>query len=134
MNQSLANIFTAVVPAVLNAGIVDSLCTIKLPDGNLIDAGQPSGVFVNTADMVNVKVMAAPMSEGRLQATEMRAIEEIQSFAPRHVWLAGYFPQAQGYAEQGAIAVIDGVAYEFLGAETDSQFQTTRISIKDTSI
>lgn len=134
MNQSLANIFTAVVPTVVNSGVVVSLCTIQLPDGVLIDAGQPSGNFVDTTDMVNIPCTSAPMAESRLQATEMRELEEIQTFAPRHVWLSGYYPQCQGYVQDGAIAVIDGVAYELLGSETDSQMQTTRISIKSTSV
>lgn len=134
MNQSLSYEFAAVVPAVRATGITPSLCTIQQPDGNLIDAGQPSGNFVNVPGLVNLVCMSAPMSEARLQATDVRALEDIQSFVPHHVWLAGYYPQIQSYAENGAQAVIDGKTYLLLGAETDSQMQTTRLSIRETSV
>lgn len=134
MNQSLSYEFAAVVPAVIATGITDSLCTIQVPDGNLVDAGQPSGVFVNVAGLVNLVVMSAPLSELRLQANEVKQLEDIQSFAPRHVWLAGFYPTIQDYAEKGAQAVIDGAVFDLLGSEVDSQFQTTRIAVRTSGL
>lgn len=134
MNQSLSYEFAAVVPAVLATGLCDSFCTIQLPDGILTDAGQPSGVFAPVAGLVGLIVMSAPQTDARIQAAEVKSIENIQTFSPRHVWLAGYYPIIEGLVTQGAQAVIDGTAYDLLGAEADSQFRTTRIAIRSSGV
>lgn len=134
MNQGLAYEFLAVVPAVLATGLCDSLVSIQLPDGVLIDAGQPSGTYVPVAGLQNLVVMSAPMSEARIEAIENKSEDEVQSFAPRHVWVAGFYPQIEALAAQGAQAVIDGVAVDLLGSEADSQFQTTRLSVRTSGL
>jgi hypothetical protein len=134
LNQSLGYEFLAVVPEVLATGLCDSLCNINLPDGVLIDAGQPSGNWVAVAGLQNLVVISAPMSEARIQAMENKSEDEIQTFAPRHVWLAGYYPQIEGLTVQGAQAVIDGTQFDLLGAEADSQFQTTRLSVRTSGL
>lgn len=130
MNQSLSYEFEAVVPTVLATGIADSLCSIQLPSGILTGAGQPDGTFVAIDGLTDLVVMAAPQSDARIQSAEVKELDNIQVFSPLHVWLAGYYPQIGGYVIQGARAVINGVVYDLLGSETDSQFQTTRISVR----
>lgn len=135
MNQGvLAYSLAAVVPAVLATGLCVSLCSIQLPDGGLMQAGQPSGLYLPVPGLTNIPVMSAPSSEARIQATEVKTTEDTQSFAPKHVWLAGYFPQIEDMAVRGAQAVIDGIAYDLLAGETDSQNQTTRISIRSSNL
>lgn len=134
MNQSLSVDFSGVVPAVIEAGLPVSLCTIQIPDGGFVDAGQPSGYYLPVAGLVNLICMSAPMSDARIQATEEKQLEDIQSFAPRHVWLAGYYPTIQDYATQGAQAVIDGVVYDLLGSESDSQMRTTRLAVRTSGL
>lgn len=134
MNQSLAYEFAAVVPAVLATGLCDSLCSIQLPDGVLIGAGQPSGNYIAIAGLTNLVVVSAPESEARIQANENRTIDEVQSFAPRHVWVAGFYPQIETLAAQGAQAVIDGTTFDLMGAEADSQFHTTRLSVRTSGL
>ena len=180
------------IPAVMQranaSGLFVSLCTIQQPDGILIDAGQPSGNYINVsptetwqantlysegqeilvsgfvqkcivagisgatmpsfahtqtpdgtgallweleaAAMTNIPCTAPPMSSARLQATEVRAMDDIQSFAPRHVLLNGFFPQIQRGVASGWIATIDGQVYTLLGAENDSQSQMTRLAVR----
>ncbi len=131
MYQGLGYELAAVVPTVLATGICKSLCTIQQPDGVLIDAGQPSGNYLDVPGLVNIVVLSAPLSELRLQASEQKALEDIQTFAPRHVWLAGYFPLLAGIgAEDGWQAVVDGTTFDLLGSECDSQTQTTRIAVR----
>jgi hypothetical protein len=132
--QGLGYEFAAVVPAVLATGLCKSLCTIQLPDGILIGAGQPSGVFEDVAGLVGLIVMSAPLNETRLTSAETKSIDNVQVFSPRHVWLAGYYPQIEGLVGQGAIAVIDGTPMDLMGAEADSQFQTTRISVRTSAV
>ena len=132
--QGLGYEFAAVVPAVLATGLCKSLCTIQLPDGVLIGAGQPSGVFANVTGLVDLMVMSAPEAEARIQSQEIKSLEDIQLFSPRHVWLAGYYPAIEPLCGQGARAVIDGTAFDLMGAEADSQFQTTRISVRTSAL
>lgn len=134
LNQGLSYEFAAVVPAVLATGLPDSLCTIQLPDGFLIGAGQPSGVYNDVAGLVGLIVMSAPLNEARIEAAETKTLENVQVFSPRHVWLAGYYPQIEPLCAQGALAVIDGVAFDLMGSEADSQFRTTRIAVKTSAL
>jgi hypothetical protein len=134
MTQTLAYEFAAVVPMVLETGLCDSLCAIQLPDGVLIGAGQPSGNYIAVAGLTNLVVISAPMSEARIQANENKSEDEVQSFAPRHVWVAGFYPQIETLAAQGAQAFIDGTAFDLIGAEADSQFQTTRLSVRTSGL
>jgi hypothetical protein len=120
-----------VMPLARNSGLFVSLCTIMAPDGTLIDAGQPSGNYVNVAGIVNIPCTAPPEAIGeRLSANETRAQDDIQAFAPRHVLLSGFFPSIQVGVSQGWIAVIDGRVYTLLGAESDSQSQMTRLRVR----
>ena len=119
-----------VMPAAIATGLFDSLCTIQQPDGILIDAGQPSGNYVNVSGLVNIPCMAPPMSEARIQADEMRALEEIQAMRPLHVLLSGYHPSIEDGVSKGWIAVVDGEVLTLLGAESDSQRQMTRLSVR----
>lgn len=136
MNQNvLGYTMQAVVPAVLATGLCVSLCTIQQPDGVLIDAGQPSGNFVNCEGLVDMPCMSAPMSEARIQASEQKGLEDIQTFAPRHVWIAAWCPQLDDIGTtDGWQAVIDGVAFDLLGAESDSQSKSTRIAIRNSGL
>lgn len=135
-----AIIQTVAIPSVmvraLASGLFVSLCTIQAPDGNLVAAGQPSGVYINVPGLVNIACMAPPMSAARLQATEMREMDEIESYSPQHVLLSGWYPTIRLGASQGWIAVIDGNTYilnpglTLMGAESDSQSMMTRISVR----
>lgn len=124
----------AVMPAALATGLFVSLCTIERPDGILIDAGQPSGNYVNVAGLVNLKCMDAPASDIRVQASEVKTLESIQDFSPQHVLLQGYYPQIEVGVGQGWRAVIDGVTLDILGVESDSQRQMTRMEVRTSAL
>jgi hypothetical protein len=130
MNQDLAYEFSAVMPAAIATGAFVSLCTIQAPDGTIGPSGQPSGNFTNTAGLVNIPCMDAPVSENRIQATETRSFAEIMSKGYRHVLLNGYYPTIDFGQRTGARAVVDGVNYTILGVESDSQNQMTRLHLE----
>lgn len=138
MNQDIIGLsIAAVVPQVLATGLCKSLCTIQVPDGVLIDAGQPSGNYTSVAGLINLIVMSAPTTSGdspRPGAEEQKTEANVQSFAVRHVWLAGFYPLIQDYCIDGAQVVIDGLAFDLLGAECDSQAQTTRLHVRTTGL
>jgi hypothetical protein len=114
----------------LASGLFVSRCSIMQPDGTLIDAGQPSGAYIPVGEMQNIPCTAAPTSDIRITANQQRTQDDIQAFAPLHVSLAGYYPTIKEGVSQGWIAVIDGSVYTLLGAESSSQGQITRLSVR----
>lgn len=135
MNQAVMFYSIAgVMPAALATGLFVSLCTIQQPDGLLIGAGEPSGNFVNVAGLVNLKCMNAPLSDSKVSADEKKTEQDIQDFSPTHVLLQGWFPAIETGISQGWIAVIDGVATDILGVESDSQKQMTRLEVRTSGL
>ena len=57
-------------------------------------------------------------------------MDDIQSFAPLHVLLSGWYPSIKEGVSQGWIAVVDGETLTLMGAESDSQRQMTRLSVR----
>jgi hypothetical protein len=131
MNQDvLGYTLDAVMPTALATGLFDSLCTIQQPDGVLIQAGQPSGNFINVAGLVNLPCMAPPKSDARVTATEVKTEQDIQSFSDLHVLLNAWYPQIEEGVADGWKAVIDGQQYDITGAESDSQGRMTRMVVR----
>src|SRR5580658_2274488 len=127
------------MPAVQKAGLFPSLCTIQQPDGNLTTDGAPSGVFLNVTGLVNIPCRNSVPSDGAIQATEARDLEEILSKSYRHIALNGYYPilftaalfeGSPGGAQLGWQAIVDGVTYNLLGAEPDSCQTQTRLRLQ----
>jgi hypothetical protein len=127
-------IHTKAIPLVMTAavasGLFVSLCTIQQPDGVLIDAGQPSGVFVNVDGLVNIPCTAPPEANVRITASEVKSQENIQSFSELHVLLDSWYPALENGVAMGWRAVIDGVPYDVMGAESDSQGVITRMVVR----
>jgi hypothetical protein len=134
MNQSISYEIAAVTQQVLASGVPTSLCTLQEPDRILIDAGQPSGNYSDIAGLIDLVVISAPVSSSAIHSDEKRSIDEVQAFAPRYVTILGYYPQITGGVLLGWRAVIDGTPFDLLGAEPDSQRQTTRLSVRLTGL
>lgn len=129
----------AVMPEALETGLFVSLCTFRAPTGKLTGAGSPdltSGPngdgYVDVSGYVNIQCMSAPTSNIRISADERKTATETESSNSGHVLLAGYYPLvAQNTQWQ---AVIDGVTFDVLGAESDSQMQMTRVKVQIASV
>ena len=137
MYQGLGYDFADVVPTVLASGIVNSLCTFQAPDGVLIGAGQPSGVYVDVAGYVGIRCMDAPTSNMRITADERKSESQIESDNSSHIWLAGNYPEIDDHTEWRAIVTgANGVVtvYDVLGAEGDSQGKSTRVKVQVSTI
>ena len=119
-----------VMAAAQRTGLFVSLCTIQQPDGVLIDAGQPSGNFIPVSGMVNIPCMAPPESTIRINASEVKSEANIQSFSELHILLSGWYPALEDGVSMGWRAVIDGQAFDLMGAESDSQGQMTRLVVR----
>jgi hypothetical protein len=119
-----------VMPMAIATGLFSSVCSIQMPDGVLVDAGQPSGNYITLGGMANIPCMAPPASFAKITAEETKSIEDVQSFAPLHVLLSGWYPILADGVSMGWQAVIDGVKLDILGAESDSQKQMTRLLVR----
>lgn len=119
-----------VMPAARAAGLLRSLCDIQQPDGTTTPNGSLGGGFVDVSGLTAIACMDAPESENRIQATEIKELAEIMAKGLRHVLLQTYYPQLDNAAGLGWRAVIDGVPYDLLGAEKDSQRTQTRLNLQ----
>ena len=132
MNQGLAYEVEQVMPQAVQTSLFVSLCTFQQPDGIYGPSGAPSGTFVNVSGLVDIACMDSVPSEMRVQATEVRDLAEIMATGQRHMLLDGYYPEAtpDGQIPTNWRAVVDGVAYDILGVEHDSQNTQTRLEMK----
>ncbi len=139
MYQGLGGELAAVMPTVVETGLLTSLATFQQPDGLFIPPGQPSGNFVDVPGLIGIKCQDAPMSTARIQASEKKALEDIEAARFRHILLAGYFPQIpDGIANGWRVNVVellngrpvDTLVYDLLGAEADSETRMTRVSAR----
>jgi hypothetical protein len=131
--QGLQLEIAAVMPAALATGLFVSLATFQAPDGLTGSSGEPSNAYINT-DLVDIPCMNAPISDARIEALELKALQEIEASSLRHVLLNAWYPQIEDGAANGWRCVVDGVTYDLLGSESDSQGTQTRIELKLASI
>jgi hypothetical protein len=142
--QGNAYDFAAIVPAVIAAGLVNSLVTFQAPTGVLTSSGAPAQTggdsgdgWNNVAGYIAIPCMDAPLTVGRITADEKKSIEEIEASNEDHIWLAGFYPGIETDTNWRA-QVTDpagNVSYwDVLGSESDSQAQTTRVKVQQVSI
>ena len=126
----------ALVEMVEAAGLMQSVCTVQAPSQNVGASGAPDGSYSDIASLVNIPCMNAPESVGGIAATEVKSLAEIMSMSLRHVLLNGYYSQLDGqnWGEIGWRAILDGVVYDILAAERDSQFSQTRLKLRLISV
>lgn len=137
MNQGINYDLAAVMPAAIESGLFVSLCSILVPDGEFGDSGAPSGNYVvlmvgsPAVSLEDIPCTAPPlMTGGKVTPTEVKELKEILSDVPLHVLLSGYCPEiASTYR-----AVVDGINYEIMGVEHDSQSLMTRLAVRELTI
>lgn len=141
MNQGLYYEISAVMPAALDTGLLSALCTIQRSNGTYNAAGQPDLTptgFSPLAGHSNIACISSVPSPTKIQATEVKDLQEILAKQFRHVMLSGYYPDIQ----PGDVAVITLVGFDvppptyfdILGAESDSQNQQTRLELELSTI
>ena len=118
----------------IGSGLFVSLCTVQQPSTTQGPTGNPLNVFTNIAGLINIPCMDAPPSMARIQATEMKDVAEILSKGLRHVLLNQCFPDAINWSGRAYRVVIDGVTYDLMGAEVDSQLTQTRLDLQLVSV
>jgi len=135
-----------VVPAAVNLGTCISLITFRYPSSGFDAAGAQIDGWTDVPGLVDIACMSAVPSQARIQATEVRALEEITSSELHHVWIPGYYiglddgwrGDTDAYPGQWVAIVgdnvggvlTDGYQYQIMGVEFDSQEQMTRVQLK----
>ena len=116
------------VQLVYAAGLFDSLCSIYKPTQVTDASGQvdltdltPRAGLQNLPCMVAVLVDAKPTPN-----YENKQVLDIESRTVYHVLLGGYYPSIN-FRD---IAIIDGINYDVINVESDSQHTQTRLAIR----
>jgi hypothetical protein len=132
MLQTLTRDISNVMVEANRIGLFVSLCTVQQPDGVFGASGAPSGNHLPVSGLVNIICQLSPPTDSTIRATEVKSLEEILREGFRHLLLNGYYPQMtpDNQIPQGWQAVVDGVTYEILGVEHDSQQQMTRLQVR----
>ncbi len=130
MNQGLAYEILQVMPQAYQTGLFVSLATVQAPVQTQGPTGNAVGTFAPVAGLINIPAMDSPPSIARLQATEMKDVAEIMSKGLRHVLLNTCFVDAPNWSGYGYRVVVDGIVYDLMGAENDSQLTQTRLDLQ----
>ena len=129
MNQDIEVDLAAVMPAVLESGLLSSLCTITIPP-HVFDAGgapDPSAAYTPLAGHENIPCTAPPIQTGdSTSQTEQKSMTEILARSVLHVLLGGWYPAIIADYR----AVIDGAVYDVTNVESDSQHRMTRLAVQ----
>ena len=118
------------MPQAVSGGTFQSLATLQSPSTAQGPTGNPVNTFTSVTGLINIPCMDAPPSIARVQATEVKAVSEIMSKGMRHVLLDRCFPDAINWSSYGYRCIVDGVTYDLLGAEVDSQATQTRMDLQ----
>ncbi len=134
MNQSNTDSIAAVMPAVIASGLLISLCTITVPPA-VFDAGgapNPNAPYTDLSGHVNIPCISSPLNTGgdQVNPTEIKSLAEILAKQLRHVLLDGYYPDIIADYR----ATVDGVVYDILAVESDSQHTQTRLAVQIASV
>lgn len=128
--QGLGRDIAAVMPLAVATGLFVSVCSAYAPTGALTASGAPTGTYAPVSGLQNIPCMSAPTSDSRITATETKAESEVISANSNHVLLAGYYPTFPTGTDEAWQVHIDGVVFDLLGAESDSQSTQTRLNVQ----
>ncbi len=132
MNQAISYELDGIMPAVIATGLLVSLFTAQYPSTVLGGTGAPDGTYTNVLGLVDIACTAPPYAFGdsSIRADEMKAVPEIAAAGFLHVLLDSVYPLLNAGWRGGWRCVIDGVNYDILGVESDSQGKMTRVSVR----
>ena len=142
MNQNfIQNALAMVMPAAINTGLFVSLFTAMEPVPTIGPTGAVAFDYTPVAGLTDIVCIASSQSPSSIQATEVRALEEITASELHTVLLPAYYPQlddgwrGENSDSKGAwVCQIQwkGVwnYYEIQGVGSDSQSQGTWVKVK----
>ena len=129
MFQGLSYAIESVVPFAVQTGLFDSLFTALEPPAAQGPTGNIVGDWTPVLGLIEIACMAPPPLVARIQATTVMDLPQETAKTFEHVLLAGWYPQLRDGIAKGWRCTVDGTEYRMLGAESGSQFQTTRVHV-----
>jgi hypothetical protein len=128
MNQSLTYDFNQPITLANQSGALVSLCTVQQRTGATDPLGQVDlqdwMIIPSLAEIPCILSVYRPSAPDK--AAQMRMPDSFDFSNYRHCLLNGYYPAIlQQYQ-----AVVDGIPYEIMAAENDSQFTMTRLALR----
>jgi hypothetical protein len=130
MNQDLTYEIEQVMPLAVESGLFVSMATILSPSVTQGPTGNTTSEFTAIDGLTDIQCMNAPLSEARISSTEMKDVSRVIAAGMRHVLLASFFPNCKEWNELGYACTVDGVLYDIIGAEADSQEIMTRLHLQ----
>ncbi len=101
-----------------------SSCTIQVATETPDALGQPIPAWANVVGLVNLPCAVAPFG-GSTEASQRNRSDSIIDAATHAIAIAGYYPAIANKMR----AVIGAIAYDIIGAETDSHAKMTRLRV-----
>lgn len=129
MNLTTSSLIAGVMPIYRKSGLAISTCDIQEPLGTFDASGAPTGGYVPVAGLQGIQCQSAPDSNSGFKGGETKTPAEILGVQMRHVLLADYYPQIPEENNNWQ-AIIDGVTWDIVSAESDSQHTQTRLELK----
>ena len=135
MDQNLIRkAILGVMDIVRNSGLLVSLATFQVPDG-LTAGGFVSASYVDVPGLVNIECTAPPLITGDgIGADEKKSQEEQESDQEFHILLDSYYAVVDDVWRAAGRVVVDGNAFDVVGHEHDSQFQMSRVRVRNATI
>jgi hypothetical protein len=128
LNQSLTYEFEGVIPAVQETLPANGLCTIKARSGVVSSLGQVSMQnYVPIASLTDLEcTIAAQQPSAPNQGDVVRTPIQFDTKTLYHILIYGYYPQII----QANLANVNGIDYQIMAVESDSQSQMTRLAAR----
>lgn len=128
MRQGLYAQPSDAINAAIDSGLLVSTCDIQQRTGAIDAMGQPDLTdWVDVAGLTGISCMIAPLLDSRPSPGDSIRTSQQYDFKNQfHVLLAGYFTGIL----QAYTAVIDGVRYQVMTSEPDSQATMTRLAVR----
>ena len=135
MNQDIIRkAILGVMDIVRDSGLLVSLATFQVPDG-LTAGGFVSASYVDVPGLVNIACTAPPTNTGSgFSADEKKSQEEQEADQEFHILLDSWYPVVDDVWRAGGRVVVDGNAFDVVGHEHDSQFQMSRVRVRNATI
>lgn len=119
------------MPAAVATGLFRSLASFSAPPTTQGSTGNITGAYTPVTGLQSLACMDAPESFGDgIKATEAKEIERILAEGYRHVLLGAYYSALFYAAELGWRCTVDGVEYDLLSVESDSQRTQSRLRLQ----
>ncbi len=111
--------------------LFNSVANFSAPPTDLV-VGAPIGDYTPVDGLQGIPCMRAALSAIRIAGSEVKSLQEIESLQPWRTLLNGFYSQLDGHTEYAVD--IDGIQFDILAIEHDSQLQMTRLSLRKVTV